>query len=679
MRRAWLAVVALAALAAAPARADAQGDAALVEALAPLLKAEDARSFDAGLFRRALEHADPEVRRAAALAVGRLRDPRGVALLLPVLIDRDSSVQAVALFALGLIADSASAGPVMERFATSPALSSEAAVEGITALSRIGGAAVGRFFSVILRGNPDLAGTDPVATVDAVVRESWRLGENAPSADLARFARDTSIVRRKAAIYTLGRLRVGAAGSDILLAMEDPDAIIRSWAVRPFTPAYTDSAGLAPDAVRTALTRATDDEDAGVRINALRALATWRDSALAGTVIPHLDDPDPNVRVTAAAALGRLGGSEAVAALVRAFTGSRLFALQREALVALARVDTSAFQRLEASWRQGADWRTRSTAAEAWALLGDPDRPEWKSLLTDPDPRVVAALLQAWSDREEEPGPLLARAARERLASPDAAVRSVAAGVVGRLKEKGDIAGLAAAYRRASADSFPDAALAALGGLAAIAGESPEGRQAVDDQFLLEAPRPDSYLIRRWAVDSWPDASALWGAAWPIETGRTLQDYRDLARRYLVPSSPDRMPHVFLETEQRGTLEIELFGPDAPLTVTNFLLLVDRHFFDGNRWHRVVPNFVVQDGDPRGDGWGGPGGAIRDEINRRRYESVTVGMALSGPDTGSSQWFITLSPQPHLDGNYTVFGRIVGSRAALLRVTQGDLIRTIRR
>ena len=72
----------------------------------------------------------------------------------------------------------------------------------------------------------------------------------------------------------------------------------------------------------------------------------------------------------------------------------------------------------------------------------------------------------------------------------------------------------------------------------------------------------------------------------------------------------------------------------------------------------MVPNFVVQAGDPRGDGFGGPGGAIRDELNRQRYNAPMLGMALSGPDTGSSQWFINLSPQPHLDGTYTIFGRV---------------------
>jgi cyclophilin family peptidyl-prolyl cis-trans isomerase len=87
----------------------------------------------------------------------------------------------------------------------------------------------------------------------------------------------------------------------------------------------------------------------------------------------------------------------------------------------------------------------------------------------------------------------------------------------------------------------------------------------------------------------------------------------------------------------------------------------------------------VQDGDPRGDGFGSPGGAIRDEINRNRYEGSMLGMALSGPDTGMSQWFITLSPQPHLDGTYTVFGKVVAGTTTLLRVTQGDVIRTVAR
>jgi cyclophilin family peptidyl-prolyl cis-trans isomerase len=243
-----------------------------------------------------------------------------------------------------------------------------------------------------------------------------------------------------------------------------------------------------------------------------------------------------------------------------------------------------------------------------------------------------------------------------------------------------DLPALTAAFRRAATDSFPDAALSALGALHALAQSSAEAAGEVEARFISTVPPPSDYQVRAWAEQRWPAATEQWGPAYPVETGRTLDDYRDLARQFVVvPQSPAAYPHVFIETEQRGVIELELFGPEAPLTVSNFLSLVDRHFFDNGRWHRVVPNFVVQDGDPRGDGWGGPGRAIRDEINPRRYQAMVVGMALSGPDTGGSQWFITLSPQPHLDGTYAVFGKVVSGMAALQRITQGDGIRTIRR
>jgi len=91
-----------------------------------------------------------------------------------------------------------------------------------------------------------------------------------------------------------------------------------------------------------------------------------------------------------------------------------------------------------------------------------------------------------------------------------------------------------------------------------------------------------------------------------------------------------------------------------------------------------VPDFVVQGGDPRGDGLGGPGYSIRDEINRRRYRRGAVGMALAGPDTGGSQFFIALTPQPHLDGGYTVFGEVVAGMDVADRLLQGDRIERVR-
>jgi cyclophilin family peptidyl-prolyl cis-trans isomerase len=141
--------------------------------------------------------------------------------------------------------------------------------------------------------------------------------------------------------------------------------------------------------------------------------------------------------------------------------------------------------------------------------------------------------------------------------------------------------------------------------------------------------------------------------------------------------APATSPHVFIDTE-RGTIEFELAVLDAPQTSRSFIALARKGFFNGLQVHRVVANFVMQDGDPRGDGEGGPGYTIRDEFNERPYLRGTVGMALSWKDTGGSQFFITHSPQPHLDGQYTAFGHVVNGMDVVDRVRAGDTIRSIR-
>src|SRR4030095_14669345 len=124
----------------------------------------------------------------------------------------------------------------------------------------------------------------------------------------------------------------------------------------------------------------------------------------------------------------------------------------------------------------------------------------------------------------------------------------------------------------------------------------------------------------------------------------------------------------------RGDIEWSFYGKEAPQTVANFVRLAERRYFDGLAIHRVVPNFVIQDGDPTGTGSGGPGYSIRCEYNRLRYEPGMVGMALAGKDTGGSQWFITHSPQPHLDGRYTIFAHVVRGMDVANKIVQGDRI-----
>ena len=127
----------------------------------------------------------------------------------------------------------------------------------------------------------------------------------------------------------------------------------------------------------------------------------------------------------------------------------------------------------------------------------------------------------------------------------------------------------------------------------------------------------------------------------------------------------------------RGMIELALYPREAPLTVRNFVRLAERGYFHRLRWHRVVPYFVIQDGDPLGTGSGGPGYAIRCEYNRMRYDTGALGMALSGKDTGGSQYFLTQAPQPHLDGRYTIFGHVVRGQDVVDRVRRGDWIESI--
>ncbi len=164
----------------------------------------------------------------------------------------------------------------------------------------------------------------------------------------------------------------------------------------------------------------------------------------------------------------------------------------------------------------------------------------------------------------------------------------------------------------------------------------------------------------------------------------TRVDYSDSIATFTKPHSNIRYKDVLklegasaLIKTLRGNIEFEFFTEDAPLTVLNFVRLVEQGFFDKLTFHRVVPNFVIQGGDPRGDSWGSPGYAIRSEFNMRRYLRGTVGMASAGKDTEGSQFFITHSPQPHLDGHYTVFGQVTSGMGVVDAIQEGDTLEVV--
>ncbi len=660
----------------AAAQAPAQ-DETTVGILARLLALSDARQFDGAVLRQALQSDNQNVRVQAALAAGRIGDREAVELLVPLLNDSAGAVQNAAAFALGLLKDPRAVDPLLAIVrGVAPADQSVREIEAVTALAKIGGTEGAQAIRLVLESSP--LGQAVPAAVSTAVLEAWRLGPRAPIPQLLAYAENPDDVVRGRAVFSLGRLRSVAAVPVFLKALGDQSADVRAVAARGLSAALADSSTIGRAAVAARLRPLANDPIPGVRINALRALATFRrDSTLAPAAISALADPGSAVVVQAETTLGVLGGSAAVEALKR-LTTSPTFALRRQAIVGLAQADSAAgVAAALAAIAADPDWRWRSVAAEAFAAV--PDRPRLEGLIADPDGRVVAQALQGLMHVAADSDTALSARARVLLDHADPAVRSLAADILARRPLVDDVDRLVAAYRRAANDPFDDARLSAVGALAAIAASGSAAKLRVVDRFVTPTPRPEDYLVRRLAEDRFPEAAQAWAGGRTIATGKSDADYREVVRRYLLPAITGQPnPEVSVETD-RGVLTLELLPAQAPLTVAAFLALVDRRYFDGQRWHRVVPNFVAQAGDPRGDGWGGPGTTVRDEINPQRYATGTVGMALSGPDTGGSQFFITESPQPHLDGIYTVFGRVSGDMRVLTLVSQGDRIRSIQR
>ena len=131
-----------------------------------------------------------------------------------------------------------------------------------------------------------------------------------------------------------------------------------------------------------------------------------------------------------------------------------------------------------------------------------------------------------------------------------------------------------------------------------------------------------------------------------------------------------------IETE-KGNLVLKLFVDDVPKTVANFVALARDGFYDGTIFHRVIPGFMAQGGDPTGTGRGGPDYTFDDEITEHTHVSGALSMANAGPNTNGSQFFITYSPQPHLDGKHSVFGQLIEGMDILKKTEPGDTIKRV--
>lgn len=137
-------------------------------------------------------------------------------------------------------------------------------------------------------------------------------------------------------------------------------------------------------------------------------------------------------------------------------------------------------------------------------------------------------------------------------------------------------------------------------------------------------------------------------------------------------------PRVKITMANGGIVVMELYPDVAPKTVESFLALTNKGFYNGLKFHRVVPGFVVQGGDPKGDGTGGPGYTLKAEFNSRKHLDGSVAMARAQhPDSAGSQFYICLGPQPFLDGKYTVFGQVTEGMDVVRQVKVGDVMKTV--
>jgi cyclophilin family peptidyl-prolyl cis-trans isomerase len=453
----------------------------------------------------------------------------------------------------------------------------------------------------------------------------------------------------------------------------DTAAEVRSYIARGLgEPVAGDSLGAQAMA---ALGRLVRDPHPHVRINAVRSLATYGERAREA-LTASLRDPDGNVRIALVQTLGdvlknRSNDWTTAWTADTGFTYRRfLLAAAFRAGVKLPALDPNAAP----AWQRNSDWRYRAAAAQAvvGGTLSDIDAVV-APLLHDSDARVRSAAFgtaAGWADSSAAASRPYGRAAlRTALSDRDLFVRSTILGALRQRARAADASLAFQAWRAAATDPENDARLSALRVIAtAWTNDSASFSSAFRDS-LASAPAPadplERAVVRSTSPFRWSQSSGV--------SAKAHDWYLQQAKAFVAAELSGRPTRAQIVTE-RGTVAIQFFGTDAPLTVANFTQLARRGYYNGIAFHRVVPNFVAQDGDPRGDGSGGPGYAIRDELNRRWYDRGAVGMALSGPDTGGSQYFIAHSPQPHLDGHYTVFGHVTAGYDVVDAIVQGDRI-----
>jgi HEAT repeat protein len=634
---------------------------------ARLMMLEDERSLGAGEIVTRLSDPSPRIRLRATLALGRIGSTAGEPHLVATLSDPDSDMRAVAAFSLGLLE-----GP----------LSDEALTALEKTLSDVDAEVRGRAAETLGRKGPD-----PVAVqIGAGLRDHLPLGIPPLQwgEDIERSQPKTPHPDLRLGLFALAQKNnLRSAWSILATEQSEPrfiwwpaawsSAQFRAEEVAPLLLHYAGSsdpylralgarglARLPREQSERAIVQLLTDPNEKVRIEAVRAAGTLGLSTTVPRLLQLLSEDTTHVKIEAIRALATLPDPRAVDPLIYQMSDPNPW-LRSAALRAVAFQDRASFWLLLSGMDPDGDWSVRAALAGLLGQIGgDRATTLLKEMVDDRDFRVrpvaIDGLVQA---APSEAGPIVL----EHLKSEDPFERAAAANGLGELRPEGGVARLLSALEASLREDVSAPGLAILSALERYGTDAlkPGAQLALQDR---------SWLVRKRAAEVLRSLGEETARAEVLETGRNLYDYMDLL-------DPPYTPHAFIRTE-KGIIEVELFIIDAPLTVANFMKLAREGFYNGLSIDRVVPNFLIEGGDPRGDGLGGPGYTVRSEVNRRPFLRGTLGMTLpGGKDTAASQFFITHLPQPQMAGIYTPFGQVIKGMDLVDRLVRGDIIQKV--
>jgi cyclophilin family peptidyl-prolyl cis-trans isomerase/HEAT repeat protein len=670
-----------------------------------IIQYEDERTVTTDLVEM-LQPPHGGVRRRAILALGRIGYPSGLGFLVDVLNgdknaeNRNPEMRALAAFSLGEIESHHAASYLIQRL--DPAIESSYLVRGrsVEALGKI----ASNSLSAAALGNYGVKGiADAIAALLPPANASpsgeakfiatmaltalLRIKQPSTVEAVAAQLRSPDADLKWQAANALARIRegIGVAAASLLPLLDDNNALVRAHAARALGVAK------AAQAVEP-LIRLLADKDERVVANSINALGAIGDAravdpliALGNTLLSGYRSFDreksgvpsqQNLLLLISTALGNIKDARGLVFLktFRAVDGKPGSFPELELAVAKFG-DAAFFDAPETLKLPRDDWKAMAAYAQGLGQLGT-DRA--KTILLDlisgktygkPDPRAISDILNALAAVKVEGlrGILL-----ENLKAEDVIVRTTAATLLGGFGDESEVVvkALEEAFKVARADKMNDARIAIL--------ESADKlHHPISLQALAEATRDEDYVVRLKAAELMRQSNTDPASSKLLQIGKVNTNHsRAYWQRVSQLTESSKNPIAVLHTK-KGDIRIELLARDAPMTVDNFIQLAQSGFYNGLAFVRVVPNFVIQSGDPRGDQNGGPGYQIRDEINLHQYETGMVGMALSGKDTGGSQFFITHSPQPHLDGGYTVFGQVIEGLEVVNRIARGDRIDSV--